>query len=635
MLDKMRASSQGVVAKSILIIIMLSFTLAGVGGYLGGGNTSVSLTVNGDEISKASVDQEYKNERSRLEQQYAEQFDVIAASPNFTKQVRAQAKQTLISNLLISQSIQEMDLHVGNEQIKDAIRQMPEFQVKGEFNNAQYLALLRRANYTPAIFSQLIKQDLLRRQFLNTLVNSEFILPIEVDSASKLQAQERVVRVLNISGRDFPETTPISKQDIQTYYDLNKQSFQSTQKVSIDYVLLDANNLNTKVKVSDTEVKTYYKEHKGNYQRAERRKVAHILIKGQSPVSLKKAQAILIALQKGADFSVLASTKSEDTLSAKNKGELDWFERGVMDPDFDKASFALTSKAPLSGLIKSTFGYHIIKLLAIQEKETLPFSQVKDQVFNTIKKEKTDENYYALQQELREVAFEAPDNLDEAAGVLNMKIQHTALFSRDNAPVLLQDNALLNILFDIDFRDEGLNSDVFELSDKSSIVVRISEFKDASTEPLSKVSDTISTLLSEQRSRTRAFDFTLKVLDKLNKGEAVTPLLKGKSLQFSKRLTLSRYSREINPQVIQKVFALAKPKTDKVTYGWVSTNDTGATGFSIIALSKVLDKESAETMPGLKDQLQMMLVRGASDATYQAWLAQLMLNAEIEETSDN
>ena len=202
---------------------------------------------------------------------------------------------------------------------------------------------------------------------------------------------------------------------------------------------------------------------------------------------------------------------------------------GVMDEQFDKASFALTLKAPLSGIVKSTFGYHIIKLLDIQQKQTLPFAQVKVTILKTLQKDKADERYYDLQQQLREVAFEAPDSLDEAAGAVNTQIQHIALFSRDNVPALLDDPALLNILFDIDFRDEGLNSDVFELSDKRSIVVRVSNFKEAATESLDKVSSAIKAQLSEQNSRAKAHDFTLQVLDKLNKGESVEALLKDKS----------------------------------------------------------------------------------------------------------
>ena len=202
------------------------------------------------------------------------------------------------------------------------------FKLKCEFNNEQYLSLLRRANYTPANFSQSIKQDLVRRQLINTLVSSEFILPIEVDNADKLQAQQRVVRVLNISGRAFPQTTPISVQDIQAYYDKNHQNFQSLQQVSVDYVLLDAHKLSKKVTITDAQAQAYYDDHKVDYQRVERRKVAHILVKGHTPEALKKAQTILLALEKGANFSVLASEKSEDTLSAKKHGVLDWFEHG-------------------------------------------------------------------------------------------------------------------------------------------------------------------------------------------------------------------------------------------------------------------------------------------------------------------
>ncbi|MFT7423010.1 MAG: peptidyl-prolyl cis-trans isomerase D [Psychromonas sp.] len=135
MLDKMREGAQGATAKIIIVVIILSFALAGVSSYLGGSGISVAVNVNGEEISKATVDQAYQNERSRLEQQYGEQFELLASTPNFNQKIRQQAMQTVISERLLTQAIKDMGLRIGDEQVKQEIRKMAEFQIDGNFNN--------------------------------------------------------------------------------------------------------------------------------------------------------------------------------------------------------------------------------------------------------------------------------------------------------------------------------------------------------------------------------------------------------------------------------------------------------------------------------------------------------------------
>ncbi|MFQ3176219.1 MAG: peptidyl-prolyl cis-trans isomerase D, partial [Psychromonas sp.] len=219
MLDKMREGAQGATAKIIIVVIILSFALAGVSSYLGGSGISVAVNVNGEEISKATVDQAYQNERSRLEQQYGEQFELLASTPNFNQKIRQQAMQTVISERLLTQAIKDMGLRIGDEQVKQEIRKMAEFQIDGNFNNEQYLSLLRRASYTPAQFSESVKQDLARRQLLTMVLGSEFILPMEVQQANRLQAQKRVASVLTVKASDFADNDSISEQEISTYYD--------------------------------------------------------------------------------------------------------------------------------------------------------------------------------------------------------------------------------------------------------------------------------------------------------------------------------------------------------------------------------------------------------------------------------
>jgi len=625
MLDKMREGSQGVVAKSILVVIILSFALAGVGSYLGGSNASVAVLVNDQEITEASVEQAYQNERARLQQQYGEQFEILASNPNFAQQVRAQATQGLISDELVKQAIEEMGLRVGDEQIKDAIRNMKEFQVDGKFDNEQYLALLRRASYTPAQFSQNLKQDLARNQLLQMLVTTEFVLPSEITTANQLQAQQRIAKILTVNASDFVDVESITEEEINTYYQNNSALFQAPEQVSVDYVLLDGNDLASEVSVSDAEVQAYYDDNYSDYQRAERRKVAHILVQGLSEESKLKAQAILTELNAGADFATLAAEKSDDTFSAANQGELDWFEAGVMDPAFDKASFDLTDNAPISEVVESQFGYHIIKLLDIEGSEALPLADVKGRVEVALQKNKASELYYERHQTLSEVAFESPDNLDEAAGAIDADIQHSALFSTDNAPLALDNRALLQTVFDQDFRDEGLNSELIELDDNKAIVVRVNEYKEAAVKPLSEVFEQIKTDLSEQKAQNLAQQFVQSLTEKLNNNESIDAELAEKSLSFSDDLTVARYTREYDYQIIQQLFKLAKPALGEVSRQWVSTSGGD---YAVIELLDVVDAETDND--DANAQIESMLTRSMSESTYQSLLAQLTNSADIK-----
>jgi peptidyl-prolyl cis-trans isomerase D len=627
MLDKMREGAKGATAKIVIVVIILSFTLAGVGGYLGGSDISVAVSVNGEEISKATVEQSYQNERARLEQQYGEQFELLASTPNFDQKIRQQAMQTVISERLLTQAINDMGLRIGDEQVKQEIREMSEFQVDGDFNNEQYLSLLRRASYTPAQFSQSIKQDLARRQLLTMVLGSEFSLPMEVDQVNRLQAQKRVARVLTVKASDFANKDPISEQEISTYYENNSQFFQTAEQVSVDYVVLDGSLLADQVTVSSEELEKYYDMHASDYQRSEKRKVAHILLLGDNSPAKEKAQAILSELEKGADFAQLAAQKSEDSYSAENNGELDWFERGVMDPAFDDAAFQLTQEAPLSGIVKSQFGYHIIKLVDIQESKTLPLSEVTTQVENAAKQEKMSNLYYELHQSLSEAAFERPDNLDKAARVIGGDIQHTELFSAEEAPEPLANNAVLNIVFDSAFREDRMNSDLIELSENKVIVVHINRYQAAALQPLADVSEQIIAQLQAEKAHKNTEEFVKSLMLKLKDQESIETILTEKKLAFSDPLTFTRNDSELDYRVMQAVFKLAKPAAQKPTYDWVTTSTDD---YALIELTSV-----HELAPELKngDEIQKIekrLQRLFSESTYQALSMTLMANAEIK-----
>jgi peptidyl-prolyl cis-trans isomerase D len=194
MMDNLRAASNNVVLKIILVLIMLSFILTGVGSYLIGDANDYAAKVNGQEISRAQLEQAVQSERARLQQQLGEQFSVLAANEGYMLQLR----QQLINNMLLDQYAKKLGLSASDEQVKAAIRQATYFQTDNKFDNKKYLELVNRMGYTPDQFAQLQRQQLVNQQLLQAFADSGFILPIESQEMSDLILQQREVRLATI-----------------------------------------------------------------------------------------------------------------------------------------------------------------------------------------------------------------------------------------------------------------------------------------------------------------------------------------------------------------------------------------------------------------------------------------------------
>ncbi|MCR4402240.1 MAG: peptidylprolyl isomerase [Firmicutes bacterium] len=136
------------------------------------------------------------------------------------------------------------------------------------------------------------------------------------------------------------------------------------------------------VTVGDDEVKKYYDEHKEDFKEPEEVKARHILVKDE-----KTANEIRKELAGGADFAELAKAKSEDPGSKDKGGDLGYFQRGAMDPAFEKVAFELKI-GETSGPVKSSFGYHIIRVEDKKPERVPSLEEVRDEVVKQVTREK-------------------------------------------------------------------------------------------------------------------------------------------------------------------------------------------------------------------------------------------------------
>ena len=362
MLERIREGSQGVVAKAILVLVILTFALAGIGSYLGGSTEVASVIVNGETISKAQVDNEFAKERSNLERQYGEMFKMIANNPTYMENVRKGVEERLIAQALISQTAADMDLRVGDDEIKKNIRDMKEFHVDGQFNNDRYLSLVRSAGYRVEQFRELLRVDLTRQQLMGAVIGSDFVLNNEAKQIAKLEKQLRDIRYIDVNAADFLAEVSASDDEIADYYDVNSGQFTTQEQLSLEYVELKVADLLSRVSVEESKVREQYESSLSQYQSPERRRVSHISFElGEDEAAAQeKAQAALARVNAGEDFALLAKELSEDTLSGEEGGDLDWMTLDDEDA-FTKAVFALENGAT-SDIVTTDSDLHIIKI---------------------------------------------------------------------------------------------------------------------------------------------------------------------------------------------------------------------------------------------------------------------------------
>lgn len=618
MLEKIREGSQGVIAKSILVLVILSFAFAGVSSYLGTSTDVPAAVVNGDEITANELEQAFQNERGRLEQQLGEMFDALAADDNYMNGIKQNVLDRLISDKLISQAAEDLGLRVSDEQIKQAILNEQAFQTDGVFDNDRYLAVLRQLGYQTTSFRNMMRVDMTRRQLLTALVGSEFVLDGEAKQLAEVQGQTRDIRYLVVDSTPFLASSTVSAEEIKAYYESNLIQFMSQEKVSLEYVELDVADLAKGIETSVDDARAFYEDNQQQYQTPEKRLAAHILFaSGDDSADEAKAEAALAKLQAGEDFAAVAKSDSDDQFSAEQGGQLDWFEQGVMDPAFDSALFAL-STGEYSQIVKSEFGYHIIKLLDVESGAAAPFDDVQDKIIADLQNKKAVDEFYSLQSVLADTSYEIPDTLDETAKALGVEVQSTALFSRDNAPVNLNTPALIKAAFSDDVIGSGMNSEVIELAPNHVVVIRLLQHKDAGTLPLTEVSSSIEARLLQDKANFAASEKANEYLAQLKVGTEIT------EVAVATKEKLARFNQDIDQAISTKAFKMAAPDAG------ASSFDTAAlaNGYAVIALDKVNDAEGIDA--NIVESIKQRLVPQYSEADYRSVVAALKAKATVE-----
>lgn len=613
MMDRLREGVNSIAVKIILGLIILSFVFAGVGSYITGGGNNAAAKVGSTEIARGEFEQAYQNERNRMQSQLGDYFSQMLADPAYVESFRKSVLDRMINDVLLEQQAESLGLRISDSQIRTMILEMPQFQTAGQFDQEVYQAALRRAGFSAESFAEYMRRDLMRNQLVTALQGSEFVLQGEIDTQSKLIAQTRDIRTVTLSVADLAKDIELTDEQIEQYYQENPAAYTRPEQAKVSYIELSAETLKSQLEVSDEEAQKYYQEHLDKYSTEEQRKVSHILVQGDDEA---KAQSILDELSAGADFATLAEEKSDDFGSADVGGDLGWIERDVMDPAFEDAAFALETIGDITGLVKSDFGYHIIKLDELKASQAQSYQEVAAEIKQELIDQHAVDQFYEKQTELEKVAFEFPDSLDDSAEAINAKITTTGFISQVDAPELLMTPAVMQAILSPEVKEDGLNSEVIEVAPEHVIVVRVEETRDETVLPLAEVKEQVVAALSAVQAEQQAIELGVSLVNELKQGnEAV---LADNNLEFTELETIDR-----NSPLASSVFTFAKPEDGQSVFGQSKDQDGNIV---VVELSKVM----AEINPAYSTQIGAQLERVGNQQDLTNVLNVLRKNADVE-----
>jgi peptidyl-prolyl cis-trans isomerase D len=502
MLQNIRDNSQGTIAKIIVGFIIVTFALFGIESIVALGNSeSAPVTVNGIDIEEVEILRLVEMQKNRFRQQFGDNYDESLFNDGFLRQ---SAIEQLIEQKVAVTQARNLGGYVSTQSIDQAILAAPEFQQDGKFSSDRFRMILRRSGLTPLAYRAVLEEQALVTQVQLGTGLTDTALPFEIERQLALQAEQRNYEYVVFNAAELKNDIKITDEEIQTFYEANKERFQTEEQVSVNYVVLNKADLKSDIHVDEEEIDQGYEEYLFQIGETEERKASHILIEVNGDRNDAEAAALALELsdkaQAGEDFAQLAKEHSDDIGSKNVGGDLGFNTRGGFVAEFDDELFAM-DEGQISKPVQSEFGYHVIKLEAIRKPAVLSRAEKEAEIVADIKASQLNELFAEHSERLAAAAFENDtiENLVANSG-LGLTEQSSDLFSRGQGKDIASNPAVRSAAFDEKVLADRELSDVIELSADQVVVIGLSKHVEPTVKPLARVKQQIETQLVTQKA---------------------------------------------------------------------------------------------------------------------------------------
>ena len=545
MLGSIKEKTKGWVAYLIVGLITIPFALFGINEYFTGASNVVVASINDNDITQEEFLSEFQPQQRRLQQNLAEKYD-----SEFDTVLKQSVLNQMIDRRLLDNLAERLSYATTKGELNAIISMNDLFLEDGKFSIDRYKQLLRLNGYTTKQYEEIKAKELTQNQIKYNLLDSAFVVPSQLERLKSLNDQQRQFNYIVLNANDYTEKVKVEEKSVKDYYSNQKESFFAPEQVKIEFVELTLDGVAKDVEVNDDELFNFYEDEKARFSTEEQRKAQHILLEDETT-----ANKVYGLITQGADFAKLAGEYSQDPGSKDNGGDLGFFTKGVMMPEFENQVFSMAVDE-LSAPIKTEFGHHIIKLTAIKAGTEKDFNSVKTEVTELYTKAEAQKSLYKLTEQLENLAYEA--SLEEISDQMGLKRQTSEFFAR-NTQTLNQ--KIVSAAFSNEVLNKGENSTVIELSDEKLMVLRLVKKIPQRQKTFDEVKGEINTHLGSLLAKTFIDNIAKQIVKDLNDNnqEAVKALMTKNNLKWQNVGWVGRDSNKADTAIINKVFALPKP----------------------------------------------------------------------------
>ena len=604
MLQSIRDGSRSWGAKIIIGLMVAAMALFGVESLFSvfGSDPNEVASVNGEPIMRQDVE---------LGVQRALRSGQVP--PEQERALRNDMLDQLITQTLLTQYAEDGGFHVSDAQLDQMIVSLPEFHDQdGRFSAELFRNRLAGAGYTPLSFREELRVDIKRQHLQQGLAFSDFSLPSEEQRLADLQRQQRDFRYVMLNAEDVEIDVNVTDEQMQAYYDANQSRFERPEQVRVEYVLIDRQAMADDVEVDEQALREAWREQN---QSADRR-VSHIMVTFGDERSREEAEALaseaLASLEEGESFADTAARYSDDTASAEDGGDLGVISRGFFGDAFDEAAFSL-GVGETSQLVEMDGAFHILR---VTELAGPSFEEQRDALAQDVALSSVNDEFNEQVQRLIDESF-AADDLQSVADDLGLTLERTEWIARGEGEGVLSEPGVLDEAFSADVLEEGYNSEVIELDNDRRLVLRVAEHRDATVLPLEAVREEVEQAVAAQQRQEALQAQAAELIASLREGESV-------ELEWLEANDVSRQSDTTLPQsLVGEVFRMPRPDEGESVYRAVNMPQ----GVAVVALDDVSVGEVDEQITAFVAQMAEQL---RAQSVIQGLIDDLRSEAEIE-----
>ena len=615
MLDSFRTNMRSF-ALGIVIVIGFIFAFSGTGTmFLSGNSGDAAVVVGGEIIREIDV----LRSISRQKQRILSENEGLDPSVLDDSLIRPSAVEQLISRQLLVQASGDRRMTVSPREVDQYILDIESFQTDGVFDQDLYKFAILNQGYTSAEFKQQVKNDMLIQQLVQGLTDTAFTTYGELAALAAVTEQQRNYYYLTVPADEISSSITLSEAQVNEFYEVNKASYQTEPKVSVDYIELSSDILADPALITEDLVAARFEEEILSRDMAESRQAAHILLEDPSVELVAEIQA---KLDDGQDFARLASEYSVDFGSAETGGDLGYTSGDTFPEEFEKALESL-SIGSVSNPVKTDSGTHFIKLLDIQQ-QSFVLAEETPRITRDLMLEATTDTLVAKLELLKELSFNA-ESLAEVAEDVGLEMVTSEAFTQTGGEGIAAIPSVIRAAFSTEVVEDKFASEVIDLGNDRYVVVKLNEYYEARQQELAEVRDLLEATYTQQLVEETLADKGAGLAARVKAGETIEVVAKSEGLDWQVGISMTRRSRDVNSEINAKIFSLPVPADD----GSVQTFSTSSGDLIVSSLINVTPGDVSALSSEEKASLASVTLSINGNRDIQAFEAIVRADTEI------